>query len=53
MALVMLWQDWRPGMTGRGHLPFAGGAADQPALVMDALAVIESAAQLLEPKREK
>lgn len=50
LALLEIFQEWRAGMGGRGHLPFAGGSADQPALVMDALAVIESATQALEPK---
>lgn len=37
-------------MGGRGHLPFAGGTAEQPAIVMDAISIIEAAAQLLEKK---
>jgi hypothetical protein len=48
LAILALFQEWRSGMSGRGHLPFAGGAAEQPALVMDALAVIDAAVQLLE-----
>lgn len=53
LALGQLWQEWRPGMAGRGHLPFAGGSAEQPAIVMDALSVIEQAARLLEKKPER
>jgi hypothetical protein len=50
LAVLALFQEWRPSMAGRGHLPFAGGAADQPALVMDAIGIIEGAVQLLEKK---
>lgn len=50
LAMLSLFQEWRPGMAGRGHLPFSGGSAEQPALVMDALAIMENAAQLLEKK---
>jgi hypothetical protein len=35
MSLVDLWSQHRGNGTGNtGHLPFAGGSADQPALVM-------------------
>jgi len=32
-----------------GCLPFTGGAAEQPACIMDAFAIMEAAAQALKP----
>lgn len=34
-----------------GHLPFAGGAAEQPAALMEAFKVCEAAYRALQPKR--
>lgn len=42
MAMIDIWSAWRAG-DGVGHLPFAGGAAEQPACVMAALAVMDGA----------
>lgn len=52
LALLDLWRAWRPGMGGAGHLPFSGGAAEQPACVMDALALIDGVAAAVRPKRD-
>lgn len=46
--MIDVWAAWR-GEMARGHLPFAGGTADQPACVMTALAVMESAYRMLKP----
>lgn len=52
-ALLVLWRAWRAGgMGAAGHLPFAGGVADQPACVMAALAIMDGAAAALRPKKE-
>ena len=53
MALLQLWQAWRGGGMGAGHLPFSGGAAEQPACVMECLKVMEAAAVALKPKTDK
>lgn len=37
--VVRLWQLWRPsGFGGYGQLPFSGGAADQPVVLLEAFA---------------
>lgn len=47
-----LWRHYRPsGLGGPGHLPFAGGAADQPALLLDAFAVLAACEAALMPKK--
>lgn len=48
--LVGLWRDHRGGMGGAGPLPFAGGAAEQPAITMAAFRVCDAA--LAEVRRE-
>ena len=53
MALVRLHAAYAGGGMGPGHLPFAGGAAAQPACVMRSLDVIAAAHALLEPKRKE
>jgi len=53
-ALRAIWLAWRSGGGlggGVGHLPFAGGSAEQPACVMAALAIMDNAAARLAPKR--
>jgi hypothetical protein len=37
LAVLDLYLAWRGGGFGPGHLPFAGGAAEQPAGLMAAL----------------
>lgn len=49
-ALVDLWGLWRGGMSGHGPLPFSGGSAEQPAIVMDAFDFCEGVAALLSPE---
>jgi hypothetical protein len=49
--VLALWQEYRSGGFGAGHLPFAGGAAEQPAILMDALHLLSGAAELLKPKK--
>lgn len=51
LAMLEIWGAWRGGGMGAGHLPFAGGAADQPACVMAALAIMDDALARLRPKR--
>lgn len=43
--------EYRSGGFGAGHLPFAGGSADQPALLMDAFHVLSGAADSLQTKK--
>ena len=45
-----LWWQHRGGMAGPGPLPFGGGTAEQPALVMDAFGVLNFFANLIEDK---
>lgn len=53
LALLMVWQSWRPaGMGGVGHLPEQGGVLSQAACVMDAMMIMESAAAALKPAAE-
>jgi len=52
-GVVDLWRDWRgSGMGTPGHLPFAGGAADQPALLVDAFRLLDWAAEQLKEKED-
>jgi hypothetical protein len=51
MAIAGLWNQYRGSGMGGGPLPFGGGAADQPALVMDAFAAMSGAAAALERDR--
>lgn len=44
VALIGLWLAWRGNGMTTGRLPFGGGEADQPAIVMDAFGEMESAA---------
>lgn len=48
-AMLRLWLHWRRGEAG--HLPFAGGTAEQPACVMAALAIMDAAERAIRPKR--
>lgn len=42
--VLSLWRHYRgSAMGGRGHLPFAGGVADQPAFVMACFEVMDGA----------
>ena len=50
-ALLTIWRAWQGGGMGPGHLPFAGGSADQPACVMACLRAMDGAAAALRPKR--
>jgi hypothetical protein len=49
ITLACLWRDFRGGGFGNGPLPFGGGAAEQPAIVMDAFAALSGFAAILEP----
>jgi hypothetical protein len=52
-VILDLWLAWRrDGMGGVGHLPFAGGAAQQPSALMAALSAM-SAAEARIRAREK
>lgn len=51
MAVAALWWQYRGGGLGNGPLPFAGGAADQPSLVMDAFGACNGAEAELKPDR--
>lgn len=57
-AVLDLWRAWRGGagsmgglMASAGHLPFAGGAAEQPACLMAAFDICEAAFRTIAPKR--
>ena len=52
MTLIKLWQLHDTGGFAPGPLPFAGGSADQPACVMDALAIMSAAKAKLRPAKE-
>ncbi|MEX2629485.1 MAG: hypothetical protein WD341_06055 [Tistlia sp.] len=39
-TFLQLWQDCDGPAEGAGRLPFAGGAAEQPVLAMEAFAVL-------------
>lgn len=43
LMLVGLWRRHAGGMTGAGPLPFAGGAAEQPAITAAAFTVCDVA----------
>lgn len=51
LALLDLWRQWQGGGFGPGHLPFAGGTADQPACVMAAFGILSAAERALEPPK--
>ena len=53
MGVVELWQAWRAGMGGPGHLPFGGGAAEQPAVLMEAFHLLSWAAEKLKEKEDE
>jgi hypothetical protein len=53
LAMVGLWRTARGGQFAPGPLPFAGGAADQPAIVMACFAEMDGAAALLRKRDEK
>jgi len=48
--VVDLWLACRGGGFGAGPLPFAGGAADQPACVMAAFGICAGAEASLRPR---
>jgi hypothetical protein len=50
LELVPLWYAWRGGDMAAGHLPFAGGAADQPALLMACFGIMNTALAAIKPK---
>lgn len=53
LEVVRLWQLWRPnGFGSYGPLPFAGGPADQPVVLLDALAHCSRISGLLREDRE-
>ena len=51
-AAIALWREYRGGDFSRGPLPFAGGAAEQPAKLMDAFNFIAGLWAASEPKPE-
>lgn len=51
LTVATLWRDYRGSGFGHGPLPFAGGMADQPSLVMDAFAALSTFAAILEPDK--
>ncbi|WP_142847230.1 hypothetical protein [Telmatospirillum sp. J64-1] len=51
MILLQLYQAYRGGAGGPGHLPFAGGLADQPACVIEAFGIMSAAEVALKEKR--
>lgn len=53
LALVGLWRTARGSEMAPGPLPFAGGAADQPAIVMACFAEMSAAAAALDKARPK
>ena len=48
--MLSLWNAFRGGGMGGGHLPAAGGMMDQPACVMAAFAIMSACAAALEKK---
>ena len=50
---MRVWSLCQSGMGGLAHLPFAGGAAEQPVKLLDAFAVLDRAAELLKPKESE
>lgn len=48
--MLELWQAWRGGLGG-GHLPFSGGAAEQPSNVMEGFRAMEAAAAKLKERK--
>ncbi len=53
LAVIALWQQSRSGMGGPGHLPFAGGSAEQPAILIEAFRILEGVAAKLKPEKEE
>ena len=53
IALVRLWRMFAGGGMGLGPLPFAGGAADQPAIVLASFDIIGAAMAALKPGRKE
>jgi hypothetical protein len=47
-----LWQICRDQEGGLRHLPFGGGAAEQPAWLMEAFELLEAQFQKVRPRRE-
>ncbi|MGE0715651.1 MAG: hypothetical protein AB7P02_09420 [Alphaproteobacteria bacterium] len=41
--MVRIWNQYRGGGMGAGHLPEAGGTGDQAAIMMDALLAMDAA----------
>jgi hypothetical protein len=49
-----LWRHYRSsGMGGRGHLPFGGGIADQPAFVLACFEAMDSAESLVRSRQDQ
>jgi hypothetical protein len=54
IEIVRLWQLWRPtGFGGFGLLPFSGGTAEQPVLILDAFAHCSRVANALREDEER
>lgn len=51
--MLGLWQMYRGGGMGGGHLPDRGGAGDQAAIVMDGFRVMDAALAELEEDEER
>lgn len=51
--MLGLWQMYRGGGMGGGHLPDAGGAGDQAAIMMDCFRVMDAALAELEEEAER
>ncbi|RDD60489.1 hypothetical protein [Ferruginivarius sediminum] len=52
MALIRLWDAWRGGGQGPGHLPAAGGMLDQPAATMESLHLMAATAARMRRNRK-
>lgn len=53
LAMVGLWRTARGSEMAPGALPFAGGAADQPAIVMACFAEMDAAWAALRKREPK
>lgn len=54
LELVRLWQLWRPtGFAGCGPLPYSGGTAEQPVLILDAFAHCSRVAHELKAEEDR
>lgn len=54
LEVVRLWQLWRPsGFAGYGPLPYSGGPAEQPVVLLDALMHCSRVAALARPPERR